>query len=299
MMKFQVVSWIRRAMKFEWMEHVCQVAVILICVILTGPALAQTDQRDSSGGDPTWVQAAAREEAQLVSLRDAMTRQIQQLEERRQKQKRDIEARRKLQDAERAKLAVQGDELKAKLDEYERRQKQSLQGMHMEAARQKLRKFLDQYHDESVAAPTIQPDSWSAFAAEVERAEKTLRQSRQVRVEAGSFLDREGRRQQGSIIHLGQTAAFAETEGRAFIVAPDGKGGWLEMAPTESSMLKTIVSNGALDSLSAFVYDNVAKRSDLTMAAGFADHAAGWIPLLWLALLGLSVTGLFVAIARS
>jgi hypothetical protein len=210
-----------------------------------------------------------------------------------------MESQRKAQDAERAKLAVQGDELKAKLDEYDRRQKQNLQGTHMEAARQKLKKFLDQYHGDAASLQSMSADLWNGFASEVERAEVTLRRAREVRVEAGSFLDREGRRRQGSIIHLGQTAAFAEAEGQTFVVAPDGKGGWLEMAAAEPAMLKALKSGAVLDSLSAFVYDSVTKRSDLTMAASFADHAAGWIPLFWLALLGLAVTGLFIAIARS
>lgn len=298
MRSLDFISW-NIVMNLRGMEGWRRGVVIFILALLPFSARAQAEPSHSQTEENNWVQAAAREEAQLVSLRDAMARQIQQLEQRRQSQLREMETRRKAQDAERAKLAVLGDELKSKLEEYERRQKQSLQGTHMEAARQKLKKFLDQYHGESTAGSNGVGDSWKAFAAEVERAEKTLGQARQVRVEAGSFLDREGRRQQGSIIHLGQTAAFAETEGRAFIVAPDGKGGWLEMAPTESSMLKALISTGALESLSAFVYDNVVKRSDLTLAASFADHAAGWIPLFWLALLGLSVTGLFIAIARS
>ncbi len=262
-------------------------------------AASQTESRNLTSGENSWLQAAAREEAQLVSLRDAMARQIQQLEERRFKQKREMESQRKAQDAERAKLAIQGDELKAKLDEYDRRQKQNLQGTHMEAARQKLKKFLDQYHGDAASLQSMSADLWNGFASEVERAEVTLRQAREVRVEAGSFLDREGRRRQGSVIHLGQTAAFAEAEGQTFVVAPDGKGGWLEMAAAEPAMLKALKSGAVLDSLSAFVYDSVTKRSDLTMAASFADHAAGWIPLFWLALLGLAVTGLFIAIARS
>ena len=290
-------------MRFQLKPHLLSVlfclASVLVSLFATTPAVGQVDSQNMAGGENSWVQAAAREEAQLVNLRDAMNRQVQQLEQRRLKRMREVESQRKVQDAERAQLAVQADELKAKLEEYERRQKQSLQGAHMEAARQKLKKFLDKYHGETSPAQTGTTETWNGFVAEIERAERVLRQSQAVRVEAGSFLDREGHRRQGSIVHLGQTAAFGEAEGRSVIVAPDGKSGWLELTTAEPSMVKAMINGGIVDSLYAFVYDSVSQRSDLNVAASFADRAAGWVPLVWLSLLGLAVAGLFVAIARS
>lgn len=241
---------------------------------MIGSAGANTSSENSSQ-----AQIVAKEAAALQSLKHGLDLQISQLIRAHEQKMRSKQSQLQSLQAELNRLNVEFDDAQSSFDESEKRSKALAAGGGLESATKDLRKTLEAY--EARARKTaLSIDSMRAFRDEASEAIKILKRSTQIREEAGAFKLKDGTVTQGGLKWYGETAVFGKSEKGLFALGPDGVGGWL-----------------ALDSKAA-VFSDLRSKVDVSMVATTSDKLAGLIPILWLGLLGMAVSWLFVSIAK-
>ncbi len=229
----------------------------------------------------------ARETATLNSLKQGLEQQILQLRKAHETKMAAKNAQLEGLEAKLAKLTVEVDETQARFDDAEKKAKVLSAGGGLEAATKDLRKTLEAFEARPrKTASSI--DSMRAFQDEVSEAVKILRRSSKIREEAGAFKMKDGTMTQGALKWFGETSVFGKSEQGIVPLGPDGTGGWLAI-----DNFKSI--DGTAKSA---IFSDLRTKIDVSVAASSADRLAGFIPIFWLALLGLAVSWLFVSIAK-
>lgn len=224
------------------------------------------------------AEIVAKEAAALQSLKYGLDVQISQLRKAHDAKMNAKNALLQKLETELSQLHVAVDEAQSRLEEHEKKSKALASGGGLESATKDLRKTLEAFE----ARPrknAVSADSMRAYRDEVEETIKVLKRSSETREEAGAFKLKDGTVKQGGIKWFGETSVFGRSENGLVPLGPDGVGGWFA-AP------KTVV------------FSDLRSKLDVSASATAADRLAGLIPILWLTLLGLAVSWLFVAIAK-
>lgn len=225
------------------------------------------------------AQIAAKETAALQSLKHGLELQISRLKRAHETKMSFKKSQLDSLQLELNRLNVEVDTAQSSFDESEKKAKALAAGGGLESATKDLRKTLEVYEARSrKSAASI--DSMRAFRDEASEAVKILKRSTQMREEAGAFKLRDGTLTQGGLKWFGETAVFGKSDKGLIALGPDGVGGWL-----------------ALDTRAA-IFSDLRSKVDVSMVATTSDKLAGLIPVLWLALLGMAVSWLFVSIAK-
>lgn len=231
------------------------------------------------GGNQNHAQIAAKETAALQSLKHGLELQISQLKKAHETKMKTKKSQLDILQLELNRLSVEVDNAQSSFDESEKKAKALAAGGGLESATKDLRKTLEVYEARS-RKTAVSIDSMRAFRDEASEAIKILKRATQIREEAGAFKLRDGTLTQGGLKWFGETAVFGKSDKGLIALGPDGVGGWL-----------------ALDSRPA-VFSDLRSKVDASMVATTSDKLAGLIPVLWLALLGMAVSWLFVSIAK-
>jgi hypothetical protein len=229
----------------------------------------------------------ARETATLNSLKLGLEQQVSQLRKAHEAKMTSKNAQLESLESKLAQVTVEVDETQARFDDAEKKSKSLSAGGGLEAATKDLRKTLEAYEARPrKTASSIDP--MRAYQDEVFEAAKFLRRASQIREEAGAFKMKDGTVTQGALKWFGETSVIGKTERGRVPLGPDGTGGWLAI---DSSMAKGPMAKSA-------IFSDLRTKIDISVAATSADRLAGFIPIFWLALLGLAVSWLFVSIAK-
>jgi len=224
------------------------------------------------------AQIVAKETAALQSLKHGLDLQISQLRKAHEVKMSIKSAQLQKLESELARLHSEVDEAQSRFDENEKKSKALSSGGGLESATKDLRKTLEVFEARS-RKTEFSIDSMRAYRDEASAAVKVLSRSNQVREEAGAFKLNDGTVTQGGLIWFGETSVFGKSEGGLIPLGPDGLGGWLAVPKS-------------------VVFSDLRSRVDLSNVATASDRLAGFIPIFWLALLGMAVSWLFVSIAK-
>lgn len=283
------------------------VILSLLVILLALAGAASAEPITSQTTDSSYAAAVAREQASLIATRDALNKEILNTEQRLQAEEAKLKNKVSMLEQEAVRLSVQTDETQSRYEELEKKNRNALAGSQIEATVSDLTQTLDVFEGKVNRAMKVS-EPLRAFETQVERGLDALTRAQQIRVTAGSFSDVNGVERQGTIMIVGESAAWGRWLDRAgnlpteavhdVVLAPNGKSGWVEIARDEKGTLQKLVGKVA-ERLDAVVFSDVKAKIDHSISASFADRMAGFAPLFWLGLLGVAVTGLFVAIART
>ncbi|MDZ4081772.1 MAG: hypothetical protein U1E10_02460 [Bdellovibrionales bacterium] len=248
-----------------------QLSLCLLVGLPYSAAIANTESENHA-------QIVAKEIAALQSLKYGLDLQVSQLRKAHEVKMSLKNSQLQKLESELARLHVEVDEAQSRFDENEKKSKALNSGGGLESATKDLRKTLEAFEARS-RKTAYSIDSMRAFRDEASEVVKVLSRSNQVREEAGAFKLKDGTVTQGGLLWLGETAVFGKSESGLIPLGPDGVGGWLA-APK------------------AVVFSDLRSKVDLSTIATTSDRLAGFIPIFWLALLGMAVSWLFVSIAK-
>ncbi|MBK7890072.1 MAG: hypothetical protein IPJ84_04270 [Bdellovibrionales bacterium] len=280
---------------------------LLMILLAWAGAASAAEPSATLESENSYAAAIAREQASLTATRDALAREIGSIEQRLRAEEALLKKKAVALEQEALRLTVQTDEAQSRYEEIEKKNRTALAGSQIEVTVSDLTQAIDVFEGKpSVATKVAEP--LRGFEVQVERGLAGLNRAQQIRVTAGSFYDASGVERQGTVTLVGESAAWGRWVDRGdslptstthdVVLAPNGKAGWIEIARDDKGTLQKLVSKVA-ERLDAVVFSEVKSKVDHSIAASFADRAAGFAPLFWLGLLGLAVTGLFVAIART
>lgn len=239
-----------------------------------------------------------REYVYLVSQKEALTKQKNQLQQNFQKRISESKGQTQFLQKELVRLTAQNDENHEELMNLEKSKKElQKRGSSLENTFKKAQKTTDEFEAGlTFQQPAFKKETsipqelkFSDFDAVFDKNLKTLEASSKVETFPGAFIDLNDKLVEGTVTRIGRSAAIGTVGNDHFVLGPNGEG-----------QLKALENAKTPDgpSLNMYIFESLSKAAKIQKQGGVLEKLADWSPLFFLSLMLVLVAGLFSALIK-